>query len=264
MSYPQPNPDLSVQTGQKIFRLRTQTISPGDTYDSVQSGFAFAIGPDSDIANVAIYYYDDALKPTFMNQAAISPGAPFIGEIDVRNEAVYQPSGIPGRIIFSLLDVLPLAIPPAQSVWTAGLGTIIIPPILDIVQYLTPPPGNIPSVRNDRNYFFSFPKLVPNFPIILRVPYYGRTFADVSFNGTGDLTIHAINGLKFGPGLGNGLNPDSITPLLTTTNPATDPYPFQVNSKPNGMFDYLEFQIQSKGPGNTSTEVYITLSDTPR
>lgn len=271
MSYPQPNPDNNVKTGQSIFRLRTTIVCPGDTYDSVQSGFAFAIGGDSDLANIGINYYDDTLKPTFMNQAAISPGAPFIGKVDVRNEATYQPSGIPGRIIFSPIDTLCPITPATQNIYTNGAGTLVIPPVLDIVQYLSDPPANIPATRNDRHYFFGPPKISggPG-PLSILVPYYGRNYACISLDAVAEsadrMIALTIFGLKFGAGSGT-IGPSSTNKVqLLAQTVANTVLTHEINADTDGQWDYLQFDLVNKGAVSPQTGAYLDLrfSDTPQ
>ena len=72
MSYPQPSADQYAIKGYQFFRLNTLLTSPGDIYQSQQSGHAFAIGPESDISNVNVAYFDDQV-PNFMAQTVISP-----------------------------------------------------------------------------------------------------------------------------------------------------------------------------------------------
>lgn len=270
MGYPQPDPNQNTTIGQKIFRLRTQIVSPGDTYDSTQSGFAFAVGPDSDLANIGINYFDDTIAPTFMNQAAISPGAPFIGKIDVRNEQSYQPSGVPGRIIFSPIDAILPITPTTQNIYTNGIGTIVIPPILDIVQYLSQPPANIPATRNDRHYFFGPPAISAPGALSILVPYYGRNYACISLDAVGESAARQIAltiwGLKFGPGSGNSGPTSTNKVQLLAQTVANTVLTHELNADTDGQWDYLQLDLTNKGNVNPQAGAYLDLrfSDTPQ
>jgi hypothetical protein len=268
MAYPQPSSNDAVLAGDKVFRLHTKLISAGDCYQSEQSGFAFAIGPDSDIANVNINYFDDTLD-TRMNQITIGQDSPFVGLIDARNEpgAVYQPQGVQGRIIFSVADIVPVLFevvgfpePPENQVR--------ISPVLDIIQYFTPPPSDIVAPRNDKEYFFAVGDTgaYTNDVLIFEIPFYGRSYADIfAFNVGGDAagTIK-IEGLRFGYGVADLFAP-STKELLTTTNLSSATVQHQVNARSDGMFDYLRVTIgNTGGAAGSLVELGIKVSDTAK
>ena len=90
MSYPQPDSNQYAIKGYQFFRLNTLLTSPGDIYESAQSGHSIAIGPESDLANINVAYFDDQVE-TFMQRTTISPLRAFVGRIDARNDAVTAP-----------------------------------------------------------------------------------------------------------------------------------------------------------------------------
>src|SRR5690348_7452464 len=96
----QPNSDQSCLKGYDFFRLNTLLSCPGDIYESKQSGRAFMLGPESDIANVGVTYFDDQKTPTFVSQFVLTPQRPWSGRIDARNEVGYMPANRPGRLLF--------------------------------------------------------------------------------------------------------------------------------------------------------------------
>lgn len=272
MSYPQPNSNSTVLAGQQVFRLRTTLLSAGDTYDSQQSGYGFAIGPDSDIANVEINYYDDT-QPTRMNTVTIGAGSPYIGLILARNEkdTVYQPSGVQGRIIYSIADIVPV-----QNQLTAdgGFGpppdnVMRVSPILDILQYLSPPPDNISAPRNDRTYFFVVPDTAGLASTVMQfeVPYYGRNYASISaFNLMGEASgTIKIEGLRANYGVDQVFKPLSTKQLLGTTNLASGTIIHEVLASTDGQYDYLRVTIgNTTGAAGNLVSVDIRMSDTAK
>jgi hypothetical protein len=257
VGYPQPNSNQAVINGDTVFRLHTKLISAGDTYDSEQSGYAFAIGPDSDIANVNINYFDQTL-PTRMNQVTIGTGSPYVGLIQARLEegALYQPQGVPGRIIFSpgdivpiLLEVLGFPVPPENQVRVS--------PVLDIVQYLTPVTGSIVAPRNDRHYLFATGDTtnLTNDVMIYEVPFYGRSYACISSflatATTSSVSTMKIEGLRFGYGISDVFDPNATT-IYATGNLATK----EINAATDGFFDYLRITI-----GNTPNPDGLIILD---
>lgn len=270
MGYPQPNSNQAVLAGDKVFRLQTRLVSAGDTYDSQQSGYGFAIGPDSDIANVVINYYDETQPPTNMNQVTIGAGSPYVGLIKARNEpsAVYLPQKTPGRIIFSIGDIVPVLLQPL-GMPAPPSNEVQIAPVLDILQYLTPPPSGIVAPRNDKEYFFAVPPTgtYTNNVLIFDIPFYGRSYADiiayrVSGGGGGTYKMQ-IDALRYGFGVADLAVPSIKSILANTLIVGT--LEQVVRAATNGMFDYLRVTIQSSGgSADDIIELGIRVSDTAK
>lgn len=182
MAYPQPNADSYATKGYDFFRLNTPLVSPGDIYESQQGAVAFALGPESDVANVRINYYDDQVS-TFLQQTSISNLRPFAGKIAARNSDAYMPAQRPGRILISPSDLYDPSYVPSSFVPADQL--IQFPPQLDVIQYFN---NNAPAVspsRIDKEY------RLQNIPGTSRaffvVPFWGRRFAQITLlNNTGN------------------------------------------------------------------------------
>ncbi len=262
VDFVQPNSDLAVLKGYKFFRLNTLLSSPGDIFESKQSGHAFAIGPDSDIANVGVAYYDEQVD-TFVNQAVITPNRPWLGRLDARNEQVYMPAQRPGRLLFWSNDLYD----PAYTPTGVGVGDVVVnvPPRLDVIEYFTPQ-SSPPPTRPDRTFFYQELPLPAN-DLYLLIPYYGRKSASIRIiNQTaGDLT-YTIYGVNY---FANDNSPHSAleTPIVGTigapTTIATGAQIFKlITERVDGMFDTLMLVLHAVTPG-PPTPVQIITSDTP-
>lgn len=178
MSATQPSANRYAINGYQFWRLNTLIQSPGDIYESEQSGLAFALGPESDVSKVAVAYYDDQV-PTFINTTLIDPSRSFVGRLDARNDARYQPANRPGRVLIWPADNYNPDYTPSAAVGYAG-GDVVerILPRLDVLQYFTDPPGILPR-RADREYRFESYKPATGARWIV-LPTYGRKFGSIT------------------------------------------------------------------------------------
>lgn len=258
MTFPQPDSNSPTIQSQGFFRLNQTLVSPGDTYQSEQSGVAYAVGPDSDIARIQVNYYDPSLAPTFMNQVIVSNRAPFVGLIAARNDQNYQPSNVQGRVLFSPADLVP-NLPAYSFGGAASHGVMVLPPVMDIIQFFDMPEGGIPTQRNDRQYALDLTNPGGGAgSFALWVPCYGRNLYQVTsfdeFSTGADL---AIDGLNFGND--DFANP-MTTPLKTATAVGTS-FNQVFYADTSGQFDYLAITMSVAAAG-TRLPVRIRLSDT--
>ncbi len=273
MSYPQPDADQYAIKGYKYFRLLTPLTSPGDIYESQQSAHAMALGPESDVANVDIAYFDDQVT-SFVNKTQIGPLRSFVGRIDARNDARYVPAGRPGRLLFWPADLYDPFYVPAD--FSPGQGLTFIPPVLDVIQYFSPQ-ASLVQKRNDKTYrFLGIPQEGLGLPqgwIVL--PFWGRRSATIRLvnntdvNATVQIAVRGVNyfvndgtaavertliALNAVPlGLNNGLDR-----ILVTNAPSTSVSISPVETR--GRFDALAVFMEVTGSvGHLVT--YITVSD---
>lgn len=262
MSYPQPSADQYCIKGYQIFRLNTPLASPGDIYESAQSCHAMAVGPESDIANVNVAYFDDQRAGTFMSSTVISPQRAFVGRVDARNEATYAPSGRPGKVLFWSNDIYdpdyrPIAIPAPFDPDDDLIE--FVPPQLDVIQYFKPIQSLGPA-RIDKEYVFQ------NYPIASRfylvIPYYGRKYAFVEFtNKAGvDPNTFGIVGLNYAITQNDSPNPyHQETALRAAAVVAAGAQVIRrITAAADGMFDALVFSFTNPGPA----PLRIVVSDT--
>lgn len=183
MSYPQPDSAKAVLAAQSFFRLNTLLVSPGDIYESTTGGGFFALGPESDIANVAIDYFDEAKPPTFMNSIAISNWSSAAGVIPAANDRNYLPlNQTAGRILIRPTDLFNPEISLDGLFGTSVEDPCVIQPRLDVFQYFGQPPSLVPA-RRDKTYLFeSFVTAATGRTAGFLIPFYGRRFGSVQFS----------------------------------------------------------------------------------
>lgn len=266
MSYPQPDSNQPVLDDTSNFwRLNTQLTSPGDVYESEQGALAFAIGPDSDIANIEVMYFDNG-QSTRLNTLTISPDRSFVGLIGAQLTQQYPVSLRPGRILIASADLYnPLWRPDGFSGVTDGFRAIV--PGLDFIQYFASVPSLIPQ-RSDKQYEFeeiNFGGAGTGTGWIV-IPAYGRKYGSFKWkNGyTTDLTITMMGvtlGISDTPG---GVNSNIETPLVTTqTLVSGDTFEFVYRASVNGSFDLfaMSYDLGVVPPSLFGGTTHITVSD---
>ncbi len=252
MSYPQPSADKYATNGYQYFRLNTLLTSPGDIYESTQSGHGVAIGPESDLANINVAYFDDQVS-TFMQRTTVSPLRAFVGRIDARNDCVYVPANRVAKILFWAADIYdpnyrPIAKPAAFNAATDAIN--FVAPRLDVIEYFKPL-GSLTPGRDDREFVFqNYPVVLGKFFLVL--PYYGRKYAYIELTNreTIGATTFGIVGLNYAI-----TQDDSATPYhqeTTLLSPAAVAGGAQatriIKAGSDGMFDALVISLTSAGP----------------
>ncbi len=106
MSFPQPRSSISVLEGQEFFRLHTELQSNGDIYEIDTSVKGMVIGPNSDIQNVRIYYYD-LQAPNQIGTALISVNDPFVTRMNALMANDYPGLGAKARVLVTSDDIIP-------------------------------------------------------------------------------------------------------------------------------------------------------------
>lgn len=249
MTYPQPSSEKYVTGGYEYFRLNTLLSSPGDIYESLVSGLGMALGPQSDIANVNVAYFDSQAAPTFMNFTVVSPGRSFVGRLDARNELVYTPAGRPGRVLLWSDDLYD----PNYRPRAAGDEDLIefIAPRLDVIQYFANQPSLVPA-RQDKSYLFQNYILGAGGTLYLVVPYYGRKFAYVNFTNRDTVVPITIGyfGLNYAITDDFSANPyhQEVPIRAPAAVAAGATISERVTAAAVGMFDALVFSINGAGP----------------
>lgn len=251
----QPNFDQAVLSGADFVRMTQLAATTGDIYESTQSCHALAVGPTSDFANYRVAYFDTQQSPTFLNQLAIGPGRPFIGRLDARNVQKYQPANRPGRILIYPIDLwdeefTPTGFNPVQD------KLIFETPVIDVFQYFTP---KVPaSIRYDKTYEYDqLPFGLDD--VYVCVPFYGRKYGLVQFQNATDQIIEiTVSGLNFnmtedGPLLKAISGPTNIAVGAVAVIPIT--------SQANGMFDYIQVQLNPAAGPTGNSPLRITVSD---
>lgn len=291
MSYPQPSADAAVVNGAKFFRLNTLLESPGDIYESAQGSNAMCIGPESDIAEVAVAYYDPT-QPTNINQLVVTKDRAFTGllNVNVTDPAAYLPAQRPGRIFMWPNNLWNPDFVPTP--FNTGTDTQILEtPILDVIQYFGAQQSLTPQ-RRDKTYTYQ-EVIVPDgtgSSAWITVPFYGRKYASITlvhFSGPqGGVNVSVYGDiLTYGDQAG-GTNTSGFSALLAQQSPVSSAQVYQyavtpagiaqvqddgggtkliVGMKGGGSFDLLTVGLTRRAPPAVVGSVFveITVSDTP-
>ncbi len=173
--------EQAVLRSQDYFRLKRAVQSPGDIFALNESARAVYIGPDSDIGEVEITYFNPS-EPLSIETAKVSVNGPFVGRIDSLPLTKISATAQGGRILVSPSDIVNNAyIPPFSN----AFRRFNIPAMIDVIFSLKPLP-DIPSVRADRT--LRFPRTPYEQVAVgtddgstdLIVPIYGRRMVTVT------------------------------------------------------------------------------------
>jgi hypothetical protein len=183
MSPTPDNPLDSVIRGQEYFRLKQVVQSPGDIYELNESTRAVYIGPDSDIAEARITYYNPS-EPLGLETADVSVNGPFVGRVDALLATQVPSTGQPARILVSPVDIVNNAYVRPSVFGTAPLRRFNIEAQIDLICALKTLPS-IPQTRADKTLRF------PNVPFgtdtppdqstDIVIPIYGRRMITCQF-----------------------------------------------------------------------------------
>lgn len=246
MTFPQLSSITPVLGGQQYFRLKTQLENAGDLYESEVSALGFAMGPDSDLSNILVSYYDPN-TPGGVGQLLLSPDRNFAGRVDAHPGAPYiQSSNRRGRILISTNDIYAPSWRPLDfdaDTWN------IIPPTIDVLQYFSALPSVIPP-RSDRSFHFNFyedPAALKR--SFLAIPAYGRKSGTFQFQnwtaGTVDLAVLAVRWALSSNDLGTielGVE-GVIGASAALAQFGSRVVPFNANT--NGLWDYFIISLGS-------------------
>lgn len=258
MSYPQPSSNDYVIRGVQYFRLLTALATPGDIYESEVSCHALAIGPESDVANVNIAYFDDQI-PTFMNRTQVGPPRSFTGRVDARNTDTYAPSGRPGRILFWPTDLYDPTFLPQNFVPDEDTLTFIAP-VLDVIQYFKPQASLVP-LRTDKTFRFTEIEQPENRTAFIVLPCWGRKFGSCRvLNSSSAALSWGVTGITYFANPNNQAIETEIDRVDALG--IGDQHTTLFRAATHGLFDALMFDLNlNEGTGLTPFEV--VLSDTP-
>lgn len=173
----------AVLAGQNYYRIKREIQSPGDVFEIDVSAAAMYIGPDSDIAEARVTYYDPQ-APNELQTFDVGLGGPLVERVISSPGDVVSSTGMPATTLVSPADVVNNAYErPAVSPFVPQ-RRINFPAEIDFIASLSPPPS-IPITRADKTF------RIPNVPFEdsgvvpsdgstdLVVPIYGRRFVSV-------------------------------------------------------------------------------------
>jgi hypothetical protein len=263
MSYPQSTSSDAVLKGQTFWRLNTKLGSPGDIYESVSSALGFALGPDSDIANVQVTYLDDLANAAQMNTLTVSTDRSFVGLVNARNDTTYPLSVVPnrpGRILISSLDIYDPSYRPTGFV-PADDSIDFQPPILDFVQYFNDPPSLMPQ-RSDKQFLF---KAWVNTGVNwLVLPFYGRKYAYLQIENHDAVAAATwqVLGVSYSitPDPDKHLEKTLQAPVAIAAGAEDD---LVIRAATSGVFDAIVIGIDYSALTSFELPLRITISDDP-
>lgn len=260
MSFPQPQPTPYVVNNYQFFDINTPLSCPGDIYESNQGGHMFCVGPQSDIANINMAYFDDQAAPSLLRQTTISPTRSFVGEIYARNESRYAPADRPGVILYWPADIYDPNFRP-RGFSTDDDSIEFVAPQFNVIQYFAPVSSLVPQ-RIDKEFTFQN-YIVPTGGVLyLVIPYYGRKYCYINFtnrNATSANTF-GISAVNYAITQDDGSNPyhqqtTIHAPASVSANGGTVTQIVKAGTQ--GMFDALVFSLTQSGPA----PLRITMSD---
>lgn len=179
----------AVLRSQEYFRIKRKIQGPGDIFELDESAKAIYMGPDSDIGEVQVTYYNPD-SPLGLETAVVSVNGPFVGRLDSLPVSIVPSTSQPARILVSPVDIVDNAYIPPASI---ALRRFNIPALIDLIVAVKPI-NNIPEVRADRTLRFPSvpydrqfgPPPVPvgnNGSTELIIPIYGRRMVTVTIVG---------------------------------------------------------------------------------
>lgn len=180
---PTPQDVNAVIRSQEYFRLKRVVVSPGDIYELEESTKAIYIGPDSDISEIQVTYFNPD-EPNALETAVVATNGPFVGRLDALLKTIVPSTSQIARILINPVDIVDNNYTPpsiAQRLFR-------VPAQIDVIAALKELP-DIPSVRADKTFRFpSVPftsnRTIPPDPddgsTDLLVPIYGRRTVTVT------------------------------------------------------------------------------------
>ncbi len=195
----------AVLRSQEFFRLKRVIQGPGDIFELNESAKTIYLGPQSDISEVEVTYFNPS-EPLGLETAIVSVNGPFVGRLDTLPKTNVPSTGQPARILVSPVDIVdPSYTPPGFT----PFRQYNVPAVLDLIVAVKPL-DNVPEVRADRTLRFpSVPydrHLAPppdtDGTTLLIVPIYGRRMTTVTIVGNDVLASLFLVTLQ--PGISTG------------------------------------------------------------
>ena len=153
----QPSAPADVLGNQEFFRILQDIESAGSIFEIDVPTSAIYIGPNSDISEVRLTYYDKQTRgagATNLQQVAdISVNGPFIGRLNALMATQYPGTGQLARILAYPVDIVDPAYVRPTGAGAAPARRANVPPKIDLICSTAPLPET-PNVRADRTYRF--------------------------------------------------------------------------------------------------------------
>lgn len=270
--------DRAVLNSQEFFRLFQELESGGDIYEINTSVKAVCVGPQSDLSNYAINFFDGQ-SPDNIDEINLSLGNPVIGRIDALQATTYPTaSGLPANILVSPRDLVDNNFVPSTFVGGTDFVVARPRPRIDIISYLSDTDILAPD-RDDRLYQFPFAAGSGiGITVFYILPYYGRRYGEFSFQNLakispgGPMTYTIdILGINLFPGTQDSQGQVPGAPKAVETVLGGGSIVVAEGAKANriiqsgvdGMFDLISIGVSTdKGLADTSSVMQLLASDT--
>ena len=275
----------SVLNGGNEYRLKQPLGSSGDIWEIDAGASCVYVGPDSDLAEYRLLYYDPS-SPNELAAADVSVGGPFVGQLNSQLSRRLRLTREPGRILAHPVDLYePDYERPTGGSPDRPSRTIRIPPVVDLMFAFTP--RTPPAVRSDRTVRLTeVPFEDDGVGTDILIPAYGRRLITVQALSYDDVELNFYK-VVFQYGASNDfVRPELIQePVFTgglsipilrtkvirasndqsgTTDNLGGAWENQPTPGPIGAFDYFVINIQrgfvGTGPGHCKL-LYVKLSD---
>jgi hypothetical protein len=258
----------AVLRGQEFYRLKQAVQSPGDIYELDLSSRSIYIGPDSDISEVQVQYYDPAALPTQIQNATFAVNGPFVARLDSLLATTVPTTGQPGRLLISPVDLVDNAYTPPTPVANKQFN---IPAMIDVIVALKSL-SSIPGVRADRTFRY------PNTPWYtgnvtagpagnngstnLIIPIYGRRMVSVqvSAGAVGVVVTMSLVTLVTG---GMAPQPRQLGQIITPTSSTTSKFTRAAVYRASDAARQGAIYDATTGPPYTQSSAYLESDQPP-
>jgi len=280
------NSAQAVLDGANAFRLKQEVGSSGDIWEIDSSAAAIYVGPDSDLTEYRVTYYDPT-APNQLRTADFSVGGPLATDTRALLSQRVQSTGEPARILVNPVDLFePDYVRPINGVPSAPSRTIIIPPVADVMFAFTPRLPGLPAVRSDRTVrLVEIPFEDDGVGTDVLIPAYGRRMITVQALSLDAVTLSfyklvfelgnlptAAEPINESITTGGVILPTLRSKVIRASNDVNNyfdsitPTTFEKQPTPGpiGTFDYLICNVQrgpvGAGPG-VCRQLYFKLTD---
>ena len=271
----------AVLNGQEFFRLFQELESGGDIFEIDTGTKALCVGPQSDLANYAVNFFDFQ-APDNIDEVNVSIFNPVIGRLDALLATKYPTaSGLPALILLTPRDLVDNGwlpsdfVVPVPPFFVGDRIAVRVIPRVDIFSYLSNPAALAPQ-RDDRLHQFPFTTTLASpqrFYYIL--PYYGRrygefSFANLSGGGASQTYTIIVTGINLMPGIQDAVSdtPGASKSIETTLfgGPIVVPPGSRSNlvikASDEGMFDLISISLTNDmGLADTNSVMQFLTSD---
>ena len=247
---------------QEYIRFKSPLDSSGVIIEIDTSVTALAIGPESDVARVNVTYLDPS-QPQAVQSIEVAVDNPFVGRLVSDNSEIYPATGSPAILLLTLADIIDNLYTPYGTAPAVSVRPV---PQLDVFAYFSPP-SQIPALRSDRTFLYSFvniPLSAPQGGATYFIPYYGRRLGRVLYTnqeGNSGYTL-TVKGIRLSIGDTTiGGNKSGEVLIGVEDAPLNGTVQVITRSSDDGLFDLLQVEIAGTPVFSEDMALRIDVSD---